>query len=315
MGTPDFAVASLRALVESGHNIVGVVTAPDKPAGRGMKMTGSAVRDYALGRNLAILQPQKLKDPFFIDALRSLKADLQVVVAFRMLPEIVWTMPPMGTVNLHGSLLPQYRGAAPINWAIINGEKETGVTTFKLKHEIDTGNILLQERISIAETETASELHDRMKHIGASLLVKTVDGLADGILSEKPQSEFVEKQIPNNPSNTPISILYHAPKIFTETCRINWDKNVDDVYNLIRGLSSYPGAYTHIEGKMLKIFRAEKGKTDKQTAPGKYTTDKKTTLQIDCANGFISVKELQLEGKKKMGVEDFLRGHYQLFGS
>src|SRR6476661_6718577 len=188
MGTPEFAVASLNALIEAGFNIVGVITAPDKPAGRGMKLTESAVKKYAVENGLHILQPEKLKNPSFLEELECLKADLQIVVAFRMLPEVVWNMPPMGTINVHGSLLPAYRGAAPINWAIINGEKETGVTTFKLQHQIDTGNILLQERISIGENETAGELHDKMKEVGAQLLVKTIQGLADGSLKETPQS-------------------------------------------------------------------------------------------------------------------------------
>ncbi|RYZ20344.1 MAG: methionyl-tRNA formyltransferase, partial [Chitinophagaceae bacterium] len=234
MGTPEFAVASLHALVMAGCKVVGVITAPDKPAGRGMKLQESAVKKYATEKGLTILQPDKLKNPQFLEELKSLKADLQIVVAFRMLPELVWNMPPMGTVNVHGSLLPQYRGAAPINWAIINGEKETGVTTFKLKHEIDTGDILLQERIAIGENETAGELHDKMKEVGAKVLVETVKGLAEGSLVEHPQLSALE------------SIAFeikHAPKIFTETCKIDWNKPVADVHNLIRGLSPYPGAF------------------------------------------------------------------------
>lgn len=313
MGTPDFAVASLSALVDADFNIVGVVTAPDKPAGRGMKLTGSPVRNYAIERGLHILQPEKLKNPSFINDLKSLEAHLQVVVAFRMLPEIVWNMPPVGTVNLHGSLLPQYRGAAPINWAIINGEKETGVTTFKLKHEIDTGNILLQEKIPIGDDETASELHDRMKNIGASLLVRTVNGLAEGVLSEQPQSELIIGDTGNGKENSSNNFLHHAPKIYTETCRIDWNRKVDDVYNLIRGLSYYPGAFTNVDGKLLKIFRAEKQPASEPITAGTHHTDKKTALRFACADGYISVKELQLEGKKKMNIEEFLRGHYQLF--
>lgn len=333
MGTPDFAVASLDALVQKGLNIVGVITAPDKPAGRGMKLTGSAVKNYALEKGLHILQPEKLKNSIFIDELRALKADLQIVVAFRMLPEVVWSMPPMGTMNLHGSLLPQYRGAAPINWAIIHGEKETGVTTFKLQHDIDTGNILLQERIPIGDDETASELHDRMKLIGARLIVRTVKGLAEGVLQETPQAELVicsgngsdrdgQTQAPasdrpgltlHSDKHTMIEILKHAPKIYTETCKIDWTKSVDEVYNLIRGLSSHPGAFTYLDGKMLKIFRAQKETKSSLPAPGTYETDKKTYLRFACADGYISVKEIQLEGKKKMNVEEFLRGYQHLF--
>lgn len=300
MGTPDFAVASLEALVKSGLNIVGVITAPDKPAGRGMKVTGSAVKNYAIENGLHILQPEKLKSSIFIEDLRNLKADLQVVVAFRMLPEVVWNMPPLGTINLHGSLLPQYRGAAPINWAVINGEKETGATTFKLQHDIDTGNILLQERIPIGDDETASELHDRMKMIGASLVVKTVKGLIEGDLQEVPQARLITE------------VLRHAPKIYTDTCKIDWNKEADAVYNLIRGLSGYPGAFTDFHGKLLKIFRAQKEKMSAISTPGKYESDGKSFLRFFCINGLISVKEIQLEGKKKMGIEEFLRGYHHL---
>jgi methionyl-tRNA formyltransferase len=300
MGTPEFAVASLDALVKAGFDIVGVVTAPDRPAGRGMKLQQSAVKQYAVEKGLHVLQPEKLKSPEFLEALRSLKADLQIVVAFRMLPEMVWNMPAMGTINVHGSLLPQYRGAAPLNWAIINGEKETGVTTFKLKHEIDTGDILLQERIPIRENETAGELHDEMKEVGAQLLVKTVQGLMDGTLKETPQST-VNSQLSTE--------LKHAPKIFTETCKIDWNKSVDEVHNLIRGLSPYPGAFGYLDEKMLKIYRSEKEKKQPIIAAGNYETDGKTFLKFACADGFIHVKELQLEGKKRMNVADFLRGY------
>ena len=238
MGTPEFAVPSLEKIFRMQvMNIVAVITAPDKPSGRGMQINESAVKKYALSKNLKILQPEKLKAPEFIEELKSLKADLQIVVAFRMLPEIVWNMPPMGTINLHASLLPQYRGAAPINWAIINGEKETGVTTFKLQHEIDTGNILLQKKIPIRPDETAGELHDEMMEAGASLLLQTIDELIKGSLKETPQ--------PQQQNN----ILHHAPKIFTETCEINWEKSADDIYNLIRGLSPYPAAFTFLKKK------------------------------------------------------------------
>lgn len=300
MGTPEFAVASLDALVNTGCNIVGVITAPDKPAGRGMKLQESAVKKYAVEKGLHILQPEKLKNLQFIQDLESLKADLQIVVAFRMLPEVVWNMPPMGTINVHGSLLPQYRGAAPINWAIINGEKETGVTTFKLKHEIDTGDVLLQERIPIGENETAGELHDRMKEVGAKLLVETVKGLADGSLVEHPQQSFLESVAFE---------LNHAPKIFTATCKIDLTKSVDEVHNLIRGLSPYPGAFMQFQGKMLKIFRSEKETSDKDLIPGEFETDKKAYLRFACSDGFIHVKELQLEGKRKMTTDEFLRGY------
>ncbi len=297
MGTPEFAVASLDALLEAGCQVVGVVTAPDKPAGRGMKLQESAVKTFARSKGLKILQPEKLKDPGFLDELRSLHADVQVVVAFRMLPEVVWNMPPRGTINLHASLLPQYRGAAPINWAIIEGEKETGVTTFRLQHQIDTGNLLMSEKIAIGEDETAGELHDRMKQIGARLLVRTIQNLGSGGLTE----------IPQNPASG--ENLRHAPKIFTETCRIDWNKPVEEVHNLIRGLSPFPGAFTLLEGKMLKIYRSRKINAIHTGTPGSYLTDQKTYLKYVCPDGYIEVLELQLEGKKKMGTGDFLKGY------
>ncbi len=417
MGTPEFAVASLSAILEAGYNVVGVITAPDKPAGRGMQLTESAVKKFAVAKRLRVLQPEKLKDPAFLEQLRSLNADLQLVVAFRMLPELVWNMPRLGTVNLHGSLLPQYRGAAPINWAVINGERETGVTTFQLQQDIDTGRILLQDRFPIADTDTAGDVHDRMKVIGARLLVKTIDGLAAGTLASTSQ--------PISPD------LKHAPKIFTETCRIDWSKSTVHIYNFIRGLSPFPAAFTALDGKTLKIFRSEKeisaptmaaapavapeskmapgfetapgsemtpdcetapgseaaldsetalgsemtpgfetapgseAALDSETAPGSetapdsgvapgvetatssamspgletasgfstalgsktatvagatpnsgvaptpgaYDTDGKTWLRFATPDGFIRVTELQLEGKKKMSVGDFLRGY------
>lgn len=317
MGTPEFAVASLDALVKAGYNIVGVVTAPDKPAGRGMKMNESAVKKYAVEHNLPVLQPEKLKNPLFIEELRSLKADLQIVVAFRMLPEVVWNMPPMGTVNVHGSLLPQYRGAAPINWAVINGEERTGVTTFKLKHEIDTGDILLQKSFPIGEDDTAGEVHDYMKEVGAELLVKTVDDLLDGTITEKSQESMVngqwsikepESSTTHSPFTTHHSQLKHAPKIFTDTCKIDFSKTVDEVHNLIRGLSPFPGAFTSLHGKMLKIYRSKKEITT-QRLPVEFVTDGKTFLKFPCSNGYIHLLEIQLEGKKKMLIEDFLRGY------
>lgn len=311
MGTPEFAVASLDALVKAGCNIVGVITAPDKPAGRGMKLNESAVKKYAVEHSLKVLQPEKLKNPEFLAELKSLNADLQIVVAFRMLPEVVWNMPPMGSVNLHGSLLPQYRGAAPINWAVINGEKETGVTTFKLKHEIDTGDILLQESFPIGENETAGEVHDRMKEIGARVLVETVKGLADGTLKERPQSSMVshESSDPDSRLTTHGLKLNHAPKIFTDTCNIDFSKTTNEVHNLIRGLSPFPGAFTNLDGKMLKIYRAKKETASAPVQPGEYLTDGKTFLKFACADGYVVVEELQLEGKKRLSTEEFLRGY------
>ncbi len=303
MGTPEFAVASLDALVKAGCHIVGVITAPDKPGGRGMQMQQSAVKKYAVEHNIHVLQPEKLKNPDFLAELKSLDADLQIVVAFRMLPELVWNMPPMGSVNLHGSLLPQYRGAAPINWAVINGENETGVTTFKLKHEIDTGDILMQESFAIGENETAGEVHDRMKEIGARVLVETVKGLAAGALKETPQHGLSDGDRQTNHETK------HAPKIFTETCKIDFNKATAEVHNLIRGLSPFPGAFTSLGDKTLKIYRTEKQLATQALATGAYETDGKTYLRFACADGFILVKELQLEGKKKMTVEEFLRGY------
>jgi methionyl-tRNA formyltransferase len=295
MGTPDFAVASLDSILRAGYNVVAVITAPDKPAGRGMQLAESAVKKYAREKGLPILQPEKLKAPAFLDQLRAFAADLQIVVAFRMLPEAVWNMPTMGTVNLHGSLLPQYRGAAPINWAVINGEPETGVTTFKLQHDIDTGNILLQERFPIGPDETAGELHDRMKEIGARLLVRTIAGLAAGTLAATPQ-----ENLPN---------LRHATKIFTETSRIDWTAPTADIYNLIRGLSPFPAAFTELDGKLLKIYRAAKDPTPPTLPPGQPDTDQKSYLRFATPDGYIRVTELQWEGKKKMKIEDFLRGY------
>jgi methionyl-tRNA formyltransferase len=311
MGTPEFAVASLEALVKAKCNIVGVITAPDKQAGRGMKMTESAVKKYAVRHHLKVLRPEKLKNLEFLEELRSLNADLQIVVAFRMLPESVWNMPPLGTINLHGSLLPQYRGAAPINWAVINGEKETGVTTFKLKHEIDTGNILIQENFPIDENETAGDVHDKMKEIGARVLVETVKGIADGTLEERPQS------IVNSPQNaesdsqltTHNSLLKHAPKIFTETCNIDWRRSIDEIQNLIRGLSPFPGAFTELGDKTIKIFKSEKELSLPTSKPGRWESDGKTYLKFAAKDGYILLKDVQLEGKKRMLIEDFLRGY------
>lgn len=296
MGTPEFAVASLNALVKAGCNIVGVITAPDKQAGRGLQLQQSAVKKYAVENNLNILQPEKLKKPAFIEELKALKADVQTVVAFRMLPEVVWNMPPHGTINVHGSLLPQYRGAAPINWAVINGEKFTGVTTFKLQQEIDTGNILLSEKIKIEENDNAGTVHDKLKKVGAALLVKTITLLADSKLTEIPQQNISDE-------------IKHAPKLFTETGNIDWTKTTEEIYNLIRGLSPYPAAYTKLDGKTLKIFSVEKILELPDILPGTYKTDEKTFLFFACTNGYINITTLQIEGKKKMEIKDFLRGY------
>lgn len=299
MGTPEFAVASLDALRRAGFNVVAVVTAPDRPAGRGMKPSESAVKKYAIAHQIPILQPEKLKDPTFLEELKALQADLQIVVAFRMLPEIVWNMPPMGTINLHGSLLPQYRGAAPINWAVINGEKETGVTTFQLKHEIDTGNILLQRAFPIGDDDSAGDVHDRMKEIGAELLVETVKGLFSQSITARPQPVVADSNI------------RHAPKIFTETCRIDFLKSVQEVHNLVRGLSPFPGAFTEFEGKTLKIYRGRPiaAQLPEDAVPGNFVTDGKTFLRFVAADGYYEVIDLQLEGKKRMAAVDFIRGY------
>jgi methionyl-tRNA formyltransferase len=297
MGTPDFAVASLDAIVQDGWNVVAAVTAPDKPAGRGMKMTPSAVKQYAVEKGIPVLQPEKLKAPEFLQSLQSLHADLQVVVAFRMLPELVWNMPPLGTINLHGSLLPQYRGAAPINWAIMNGETETGVTTFRLKQEIDTGDILLKRSMPIDPEDDFKTVHDRMKVLGAEVLVETIRGLADGTLTPIPQDHI-------NPES-----LKPAPKIFTDHCRLDWSKPVAALHNQVRGLSPVPGAFTTLHGKMLKIYRSKPVHAQQGRVPGSADTDGKQLLRFAAADGWLEVLELQAEGKKRMPVEDFLRGY------
>jgi methionyl-tRNA formyltransferase len=282
--------------LEAGFDLVGVITAPDKPAGRGQKINESAVKQFAVEKGLKILQPVKLKDPEFIQELRSLNADLQVVVAFRMLPEIVWNMPVKGTINLHGSLLPQYRGAAPINWAIINGEKESGVSTFFLKQEIDTGDILFAEKVNIEGKDTAADLHDKLMIVGAKLLVKTVKAIELNDYKEIPQDI--------NKGET----LKSAPKIFREDCQINWNQPAMTIYNHIRGLSPYPAAFCLFQEKTLKIFQVEVNYSKHTLETGSFQTDHKATLQFACADGFISILELQLEGKKKMKIDEFLRG-------
>jgi methionyl-tRNA formyltransferase len=297
MGTPEFAVATLQALLENGFRIAAVVTAPDKPAGRGLKLSESAVKRYAIQKNIPVLQPVRLKDPAFHDQLKSFQPDVQIVVAFRMLPEIVWSMPPLGTINLHGSLLPQYRGAAPINRAIMNGELKTGVTTFKLQQEIDTGNILLMEEISIGPDETAGELHDRMKEIGAGLVIKTVRGMIDGTLQEKPQAVVDPKA------------LKMAPKIFASDCEIRWEDPIEKIYNQIRGLSPFPCAFTLLDSKICKVFRSRREINNEAGKTGKMETDGKTWLRFSASDGYIYIEEMQLEGKKKMGIADFLRGY------
>lgn len=302
MGTPDFAVASLDALIRAGKEVVAVVTAPDKPAGRGQKLQQSAVKQYAVEHQLPVLQPVKLKDEIFLEELKAFKADLQVVVAFRMLPVVVWNMPPKGTINLHGSLLPQYRGAAPINWAIINGEKETGVTTFFLQHEIDTGNILFAEKVSIGEDETAGDVHDKLMLTGADLVVKTVTAIEENNYQERPQDEFLGED--GNPLETK-----HAPKIFKETCLIDWNKPVRDVYNHIRGLSPYPAAFTHLDGKTLKVYSATYQMEKPELEAGQYRSDGKSFLKFACPDGYISLDTIQLEGKKRIGIAEFLRGY------
>mgnify|MGYP001944085041 CR=1 FL=1 len=296
MGTPDFAVASLEALLHAGEEVVAVITTPDKPAGRGQKMHESAVKKYAIQQGLPVLQPEKLRDPNFIATLRSYRADLQIVVAFRMLPEIVWNMPPRGTINVHASLLPQYRGAAPINHAIIQGETVTGVTTFLLQQEIDTGNILFSQQVEIAPDDTAGILHDKLMVAGAEILLKTVQAIKDDKLQPIPQAAF---------ENT---ALKSAPKIFKEDGEIIWDNPTDQVYNQIRGLSPYPAAFTHLNGKVLKIFETTRGEfSDKK--PGTYTTDGKNFLSFATQDGSLLVTSLQLEGKKRMAITDFLRGY------
>lgn len=303
MGTPDFAVLPLKKIVEAGYEVVGVVTNPDKPAGRGQKLQESAVKKYARENGLKILQPEKFRNELFLQELAGLKADLQLVVAFKMLPEVVWNMPPLGTVNLHASLLPDYRGAAPINWAIINGEKETGVTTFLLKHEIDSGNIVYQQKVRISETMTAGELHDKLMEVGAELLLKTVDALESGKASFIEQTQLLEGREPIG-----------APKIFKEDMKIDWTQDVHSVYNRIRGLSPFPTAWTeliHNETEAVlpvKIFKTEKIVQEHPHPTGTIVSDGKKTFDVYVKNGLIRVTELQLSGKKRMGVEEFLRG-------
>lgn len=297
MGTPEFAVASLEAIIAAGFNVVAVVTAPDRPGGRGMKPMESAVKKCAKQHGLPLLQPEKLKDPGFLDQLRSFQADVQVVVAFRMLPEVVWNMPSRGTINLHGSLLPQYRGAAPINRAIMDGATETGVTTFRLKHEIDTGDVLMRRSIPIGNDETAGELHDRMKAVGAELLVETLQAITLGKEEETPQDEI------------PSGELRKAPKIFTADCNIDWNRTAKQIHDQIRGLSPVPGAFTSFEGKMLKIYQARHEPAHESLLPGSVEIKGSDYMRFAAADGWVYPLEIQLEGKRRMPVADFLRGY------
>lgn len=300
MGTPEFAVASLDALVSGGYNVVGVVTMPDKPAGRGYKMQFSAVKEYALAHNLPLLQPEKLKNEEFLDALRALHADLQIVVAFRMLPEVVWAMPPLGTFNLHGSLLPQYRGAAPINWAIINGEQETGVTTFFLQQEIDTGDLILQKRTPITDGDNAGTIHDRLMSIGAAAVVETVDCIIAGTAPKTPQPQGVT--------------LKSAPKIFKETCRVDWTQSCHQIFNFVRGLSPYPAAWSvlHTDDKTIdiKLFEVTREPAAHTLQAGQVVCDGKNYLKVAVADGFVKIESLQPAGKKRMSAADWLRGQH-----
>lgn len=295
MGTPDFAVPCLKILLENGFDIVAVVTAPDKPAGRGLKLTASPVKKFAVAHNLKVLQPVKLKDENFIKELHALQPDLSIVVAFRMLPEKVWSLPKFGSINLHASILPKYRGAAPINWAIINGETETGVSTFFIQKEIDTGNIIYTEKVAIENHDTAGTMHDKLMNVGATLILKTVQSIAANNYPQVPQDLSIEQPL--------------APKIFKETCRINWQQPAKNIYNFIRGLSPYPAAWTMLDGKMLKIYFAEilSKKTTQQA--GSVETNNKTFIHVYAEDFALSITELQLEGKKKMKTEEFLRGY------
>ncbi len=297
MGTPEFAVPSLEILLQHQYNIVAVITSPDKPAGRGLKVTCSPVKEFALANGLNVLQPEKLKSADFIEEIRQLKADLQIIVAFRMLPEVVWSMPRLGTFNLHASLLPQYRGAAPINWAIINGEKETGVSTFFLQHEIDTGSIIFQEKEPIYDNDTAGTLYERLMAKGASLVLKTVQAIDQNNYPQTPQQIEVSGKI--------------APKIFKETCEINWHQPAQTVHNFVRGLTPYPTAWTTLKGKICKIYLTDLQEIypNEYLLPGQYWSDNKKSLCFKTSDGYISIQELQIEGKKRMNIEEFLRGN------
>ncbi len=304
MGTPDFAVEPLRCLIQGGYNVVGVITMPDKPAGRGHKIQYSPVKQYALEHRLPLLQPEKLKDETFVEELRAWKADLQIVVAFRMLPEVVWNMPRLGTFNLHASLLPQYRGAAPINWAVINGDKETGITTFFLKHEIDTGEVIQQVRVPIGDTDNVGVVHDKLMMLGGRLVTETVDAILAGTVESIPQEKMVQ-----------VGELRLAPKIFKDTCRIDWNQSVKRIYDFIRGLSPYPAAWTELvqpDGAVvvLKIFETEKIFQSHQLEPGTLLTDGKTYIRVATMDGMIEIHSLQLPGKKRLKTDELLRGFH-----
>ncbi|WP_026462705.1 methionyl-tRNA formyltransferase [Adhaeribacter aquaticus] len=296
MGTPDFAVPTLQTLVQNNYQVVAVITAPDKPAGRGLKLSQSPVKEYAVSQNIPVLQPTNLKSEAFLEELKIYKANLQIVVAFRMLPEAVWNMPVIGTFNIHASLLPQYRGAAPINWAIMHGETETGVTSFYLQHKIDTGDIILQDKVAITDEDNFGTLYEKLKYAGAALALKTVKAIEADSVTTQPQPNTGE--------------LKEAPKIFKETCQINWNQPAIQVRNFIRGLSPYPTAWTILEGKVLKIFAAELVTNDTSSlAPGAFSTDHKTFIYFGTTTGILSITDLQLEGKKRMTIVDFLRGY------
>lgn len=314
MGTPDFAVEALRCLVDGGYHVVGVITMPDKPAGRGHKLQFSPVKQFALDHNLPLLQPERLKDEAFVEALRSWKADLQIVVAFRMLPEVVWSMPRLGTFNLHASLLPQYRGAAPINWAVINGDTETGITTFFLKHEIDTGEVIQQERVPIAPEDNAGTIHDKLMLLGGRLVTETVDHILDGTIHSIPQEELADCRS-----------LRPAPKIFKETCRLQWNQPTLALHNLVRGLSPYPAAWSELvnpngERLSVKIFETAPAAcsttmdganpSNTPVPPGTLQTDGKHYLYVATADGWLSLLQLQLPGKRRLPIEELLRGFH-----
>ncbi|TLV01582.1 methionyl-tRNA formyltransferase [Dyadobacter luticola] len=295
MGTPEFAVPSLQSLVENNSNVVAVITVPDKPSGRGQNLTKSPVKIYAESQGIPVLQPEKLKNPEFLEELKSYEADLQVVVAFRMLPEVVWSMPTKGTFNLHSSLLPQYRGAAPINWAVINGDTETGVTTFFIEKDIDTGKIIFQEKEPIHRDDNVGTLYERLMQKGAALVVKTVEAIEEGNYPQIPQEEPEE--------------IRSAPKIFRETCEIDWNKSAVQIHNFVRGLSPYPAAWTTLNGLSCKIFKTALVDSDEPGNVGDMKTDNKSYLYFKTADGWIAIEELQLEGKKRLAIGDFLRGY------
>ncbi|PLX22513.1 MAG: methionyl-tRNA formyltransferase [Marinilabiliales bacterium] len=302
MGTPDFAVEPLKKLVENNYNIVGVITNPDKPAGRGQKIKESAVKKYAQSQNLKIIQPLKFRDEVFLNELKQLDADLQIVVAFKMLPEVVWSMPPFGTFNLHASLLPQYRGAAPINWALINGDSKTGVTTFFLQQDIDTGNILFQEEVQIDKNDNAGSLHDKLMFSGADLVVKTVNAIVENNYKQINQKQLIQSGVE----------IKHAPKLFKKDCKIDWNKDIDTIHNLIRGLSPYPASWTEVhkenETIQLKIFETKKEITSHNLTLGTIVSDEKTHLKVAVKGGFIQIIELQQAGKRKLNISEYLRG-------